>query len=100
MKKNTKGKKFRIVKGEKILYFLLFLLVIALPISSVFTKALLSESNIAVEQLKDKIAAQENLNESLSMQINELASLDKIQEVAKEAGLSYNYDNLKVINNR
>lgn len=98
MKKNTKGQKFRIVKGEKILYGLLFLLLVAVPISSVFTKALLSESNIEVEQLKNKINTQENLNESLSMQINELASLDKIQEVAKESGLTYNYDNIKVIN--
>ncbi len=100
MKKNMKGQKFKIVRGEKILYSLLFLLLVAVPISNVFTKALLSESNIEVEQLKNKIANQENLNESLSMQINELASLDKIQEVAKDAGLSYNYDNLKVINNR
>lgn len=100
MKKNTRGQKVIIIKGEKLLYFLLFLLVIAVPISNVFTKALLSESNIEVEQLKAKITKQENLNESLSMQINELASLDKIQEVAKSLGLSYNYDNLKVINNR
>ncbi len=99
MKKNNKGKKFRIVRGEKLLYSLLFLLAVAVPISNVFTKALLSESNIEVEQLKNKIATQENLNESLSMQINELASLDKIQEVAKESGLSYNYDNLKIVNN-
>lgn len=98
MKKNNKGKKFRIVRGEKLLYGLLFLLVVAVPISNVFTKALLSESNIEVEQLKNKIATQENLNESLSMQINELASLDKIQAVAKESGLSYNYDNLKIVN--
>ncbi len=98
MKKNNKGQRFKIVKGEKILYFLLFLLVIAVPVSNVFTKALLSESNIEVEQLKNKIDTQENLNESLSMQINELASLDKIQEVAKDSGLTYNYDNIKVIN--
>ena len=81
------------------MYVLLFLLVVAIPISNVFTKALLSESNIEVEQLKNKISTQENLNESLSMQINELASLDKIQEVAKESGLTYNYDNIKIINN-
>ena len=97
-KRATNGKKITIVKGEKILYFLLFLLVVAVPISNVFTKAVLSESNIEVEQLKSKITKQSNLNESLSMQINELASLDKIQEVAKEAGLTYNNDNIKVIN--
>lgn len=97
-KRSTGGKKITILKGEKILYLLLFLLVIMLPISNVFTKALLSESNIEVEQLKSKISKQTNLNESLGMQINELASLDKIQEVAKVAGLTYNNDNIKVIN--
>ncbi len=98
MKKNNKGRKIKIVRGEKILYFLLFLLVIAVPVSNVFTKALLSESNIEVEQLKNKITKQSNLNEGLSMQVNELASLDKIQEVAKTIGLSYNNDNVKIIN--
>lgn len=97
-KNNKKGKSIKILKVEKILYGLLFLLVIAVPIANVFTKALLSESNIEVEQLKSKINKQTNLNESLSMQINELASLDKIQEVAKEAGLTYNNDNIKVVN--
>ncbi len=99
MRKVNKGKKITMVKGEKVLYILLFLLVIAVPISNVFTKAMLSESNIQVEQLKNKINRQTNLNESLGMQINELASLDKIQEVAKEVGLTYNNDNIKVITN-
>ncbi len=98
MKKN-KGKKIKILKGEKLLYIILVLLVIALPISSVFTKAILSETNITVEKLKNSITKQSNKNDSLSMQINELASLDKIQEVAKDNGLSYNNDNIKVINN-
>ena len=31
------------------------------------------------------------------MKLNELASLDKIQEVADEKGLSYNNDNIKTI---
>ena len=31
------------------------------------------------------------------MKINELASLDKIIEVAEEEGLSYNNDNIKVV---
>ncbi len=97
--KKRNGKSYYFVKGEKLIYAVIFLLLIAVPISNVFTKALLSESNIEVEQLKNKINNQENLNESLSMQIDELASLDKIQELAKEIGLNYNYDNVKVINN-
>ena len=36
--------------------------------------------------------------QSLSMKISELASLDKIQEVAESEGLSYNNSNIKSVN--
>ncbi|MCI8394417.1 MAG: cell division protein FtsL [Bacilli bacterium] len=93
-----KKKSIKILRGEKIIYTLIFLLIVSMPICTVFTKALLSESNIQLEQMKSKIETQQNVNESLSMQIDELASLDKIQEVANEKGLSYNNENIKVIN--
>ena len=60
-------------------------------------QATLSKINIEVEQTKKTIKAQEKKNESLSMKINELASLDKIIEVAHEQGLSYNNDNIKSV---
>ena len=47
--------------------------------------------------MKRTITAQEKKNESLEMKINELASLDKIIEVAQEQGLSYNNDNIKTV---
>ncbi len=96
--KTTKTKKIKLLKGEKILYFLIILLLVTFPILTVFTKAVLSETNIEVEQLKAQISDQEGINESLNMQIDELASLDKIQEVAMEQGLSYNNTNIKNIN--
>lgn len=92
-----KGAKLKLLKGEKVIYFVFALLLIAVPIISVFTKAMVSETTIKVEQLKNKIENQKNINESLNMKINELASLDKLQEVAEEHGLSYNNDNIKVI---
>lgn len=48
MTKNKNLKKITIIKGEKILYLLLVLLVIAVPISNVFIKALLSLSLIHI----------------------------------------------------
>ncbi len=96
MKKKNKNNK--LLRGEKLIYIFIFILILSMPICTVFTKALLSESNIEVEQVKSKIEKQSNVNESLSMQIDELASLDKIQEVASEKGLSYNNENIKVIN--
>ncbi len=93
----AKGKKIKLFKGEKIIYFLFAVLLIATPLISVFTKAMLSQTNIELEQVKEKIETQSGINESLNMKINELASLDKLQQVATEQGLSYNNDNIKVI---
>ena len=91
------SKKVRFLKGEKVMYFVIILVAVLIPISNVFTSALLSETNIEVEQLKSKIDKQTSNNESLSMQINELASLENIQAVASEYGLSYINDNIKTI---
>lgn len=91
------SKKVRFLKGEKIMYIVIALVALLIPISNVFTKALLSETNIEVERLKTKIDKQASNNESLSMQINELASLENIQEVAAQYGLSYINDNIKTI---
>ena len=91
------SKKVRFLKGEKVMYFVIILVALLIPISNVFTSALLSETNIEVEQLKKKIDKQTSNNESLSMQINELASLENIQAVASEYGLSYINENIKTI---
>jgi len=92
-----RGKKIKMIRGEKLIYFLLIFLVICTPVISVFTKATVSESNIEAERLRKKISTQTRVNESLSMQINELASLDKIQAVANELGLIYNESNVKIL---
>jgi len=94
-----RGAKIKLFKGEKFLFFILFVMLIATPVLTVFSKATLTKSNIEVERLKSKIDKQVGLNESLYMKINELASLDNIQDVAKTEGLSYNNDNIKTINN-
>ena len=95
MKKTEK--KVKTLKIEKLIYMLIAFVAIMIPIANVFSKALLSETNIEVEKLENKISKQTGINDSLSMQINELASLDKIQAVANNLGLSYNNDNIKLI---
>ena len=82
---------------EKLLWVINILLFFSIPISAVYVKARLSETNIAYESIKNDIAEQEKTNEGLKMEINELASLDKIQEVASDNGLNYNNDNVKVV---
>ncbi len=96
MKKTTSPvRKFR--KGEKFLLALIVLFTVLTPIIIVYTSATLASSNIEVEKLKKQIETQENINSGLSMQVDELASLSTIQNVAKESGLNYNNDNIIVI---
>ena len=82
---------------EVFLWGIVVLLLLAIPITSVYVKAVLSETNIALQSAKDDLEKQANTNEGLKMEINELASLDKIQLVANENGLSYNNNNVVVV---
>ena len=90
-------KKKKVGKFEKLIYTFTFILLLASPFGVVFFQATLSKVNIDVERTKKEIKTQEKKNESLEMKINELASLDKIIEVAEEQGLSYNNDNIKSV---
>lgn len=92
-----KGKKLKLLRGEKAMYLLIVLLVALIPLVNVFTSAALTKTNIAVEELKTDIENQKSANQSLSMQIDELASLENIKAVAKEYGLSYDNTNILMI---
>lgn len=97
MKTKKMKKVIKIGKFEKLIYTFAFLLLLSAPFATVFLQATLSKVNIEVEQIKKQIKTQEKKNESLSMKINELASLDKMIAVAQEQGLSYNDDNIKSV---
>ncbi len=97
VKKQKRLKK--ILRGERAIYFTLALILLAIPVCNVYTKAMLSESNITLEEKKNEIRKQEDINDSLKMEISELASLDTIQNVATEYGLTYQNENIKVVTN-
>lgn len=97
--KRKSNKRLKLLKGEIFMYFVLLALVIAIPTVNVFSKALLSETNIKTEKLRSKIVKQESTNESLEMQVNELVSMENIQKIAKLYGLSYISDNIVIIDN-
>lgn len=99
MRLTTKVKRKKRNKSERILYVFILLILLAIPVCNVYTKAKLSETNIALEEIKNDIEEQENINDSLKMQISELASLDKIQDVATENGLTYENENITVVTN-
>lgn len=90
-------KQVKMSRFERFLYTSAVFLLLASPISIVFSKATLAKVNFEVEQEKKKIEVQEKTNEGLAMTIDELASLTKIQEVAEEQGLSYNNNNIKTV---
>ena len=94
-------KRLKMSKFERLLYIFTLVVLLITPFALVFSQATLSEINFEVEKTKKTITTQEKKNESLTMKINELASLEKIQEIAKEQGLSYNNDNIKnILNNK
>lgn len=89
-----KGKRYKMLKGEIAMYVVLVSLIVLIPVLNVYTSAMVTRTNIDVEELKTNIERQNEQNESLSMQIDELASLENIQAIAKDYGLSYNNTNI------
>ena len=97
MRKTTNDQTYRLTKGDKVMLFLIAVFAFIATVITVYTSATLSSSNIEVEKLKKEIEKQENVNAGLSMQVDELASLSNIQDIAKAYGLSYNNDNIIII---
>lgn len=95
MKKTTGPVKLR--RGEKIILAFILLVTVMSPIVVVYGVTKLDAINIEVQELQKKIDEQENVNAGLSMQVDELASLSTVQDIAKENGLSYNNDNIVVV---
>ena len=63
----------------------------------VFTSAAVSKMNIELQEISKKVETQEDTNQSLAMKINEMASLENIQIISKNMGLTYNNENIKTI---
>ena len=95
MKKTRKRVKIRFI--DRLITTLIVILVVSSPIVVVYSKSVLSKSNIELERMKSKIEKQETKNESISMKINEIASLSNIQDIAKDYGLTYQNDNIIVV---
>lgn len=94
--KPKKNKK-KTTKLERFMYKSFVTLSIILVVSIVFSQISLSKINLEVEKLKIKVNEQENVNQSLSMKINEMASLENINEISSSLGLAYNNENIKTI---
>ena len=96
MKKNKKKRKV-FTKLERFLYKSSFVIMFFLILGIVFTSASVSKLNIELQEMSMEVEAQEDTNQSLAMKINEMASLENIQIISENLGLSYNNDNIKTI---
>ena len=70
---------------------------VILVVGIIYSRATLGKINLEVQELSDIIKEESEDNQSLEMKINEMVSLDKIQEVSSELGLTYNNDNIKSV---
>ena len=96
-KTKTKVKKSKFTKYEIVLFVITGLICLSFPFMSIFAKSNLSEVSYKLESVKTEIRKQNKNNESLEMKINELASLDNLDHVAKKMGLSYTSNSIKTI---
>ena len=90
-----KGKMF--TKIERFLYKSFVSLTILLIVGIVFGQVSLAKINLEVQRLKDDVKEKEEINQSLVMKINEMASLENIQNISNDMGLAYNNENIKTI---
>lgn len=78
-----------------------FLVISVLLIMGIlFGQITLAKMNLEVQKLEKEVEKQSNVNQSLVMKINEMASLENIQNVSNEQGLAYNNENIKTITDR
>ena len=95
MKKNKKSKKtYRL---EKMIYKSFVVTTVILVVGIIYSRAMLGKINLEVQELSGIIKDEKEDNQSLAMKINEMVSLDKIQEVSDELGLTYNNNNIKSV---
>ena len=95
MKKKRKKKKVN--KFEKTIYRTFVLITVVLVVGIIYSRATLGKINLELQELNGIIKDESEDNQSLVMKINEMVSLDKIQAVSSELGLTYNNDNIKSV---
>lgn len=92
-----KKKKKGLTKLERFICKSSIFMMVLLLVGIVFTSATISKMNIELQKMNDKVEVQADTNESLAMKINEMASLENIQVISKNLGLSYNNENILTV---
>ena len=92
-----KKTKYLKLRGEKFITTMTIIFVVGFVLVSFVGKAMVQSSNSELQRLKSKIDSQHEMNASIQMKINELASLYNALEVADTFGLEYNNSNIRVV---
>ena len=95
MKKKKKINKN--VRIEKFIYKTFVITSLFLVVGIIYSRAMLSKINLEIQELSGIIKDETKDNQSLVMKINEMVSLDKIQAVSTQLGLTYNNENIKSV---
>ena len=95
MKKKKKVNKA--MKVEKFIYKSFAFTTVFLVVGIIYSRATLGKINLEIQELSDTIKEESEDNQSLAMKINEMVSLEKIQEVSDELGLKYDNNNIKSV---
>ncbi len=95
MKKKKKINKN--VRIEKFIYKTFVITSLFLVVGIIYSRAMLSKINLEIQELSGIIKDETEDNQSLVMKINEMVSLDKIQAVSTQLGLTYNNENIKSV---
>ena len=85
------------LRREKFIYRSFAILTVFLIVGIIYSRAMLSKINLEVQDLNNKISMETDDNQSLAMKINEMVSLEKIQQVSTELGLKYDNDKIKSV---
>lgn len=85
------------LKLEKRIYKTFVFITIFLIVGIIYSKATLAKINLEIQDLSGTIKEETEDNQSLAMRINEMVSLEKIQQVSNELGLTYNNKNIKTV---
>ena len=85
------------LKLEKRIYKTFVFITIFLILGIIYSKATLAKINLEIQDLSGTIKEETEDNQSLAMRINEMVSLEKIQQVSDELGLTCNNKNIKTV---
>jgi cell division protein FtsL len=97
MKKNRKNKvtgEMRFLQYTAIIFVSSSVLYFA---SSLGLKSYNNTVSIQKQSIETQIAAAETQNNSLQVEIRQLASADRVNEVAASSGMSYNQNNISTV---